>query len=184
MRVDEFSRNELGEEIRATIQEFTSQVQKLQERMDYINDSQEFQDIESIRSGKLSHVPRQPAVVPSPRAMSSRDQSLRPDTWNLSGTQGNVFGNPCEVIDSLQTPYQIIGIKVLQVRTPCETVQGNLSNAEICRETINHEFVQQKGHTQRITWLINKDFRSRSFNLTNSRHLQRFRVGRYDSKSD
>ena len=68
--------------------------------MDYMNDSQEFQDIESICSGKLSHVPSQPAVVPSPRAMSSRDQRLRPDTWNLSGTQGNVFGNPREVIDS------------------------------------------------------------------------------------
>ena len=37
--------------------------------------------------------------------MSSRDQSLRSDTWNLSGTQGNVFGNPRAVIDSSQTPY-------------------------------------------------------------------------------
>ena len=38
--------------------------------------------------------------------MSSRDQSLRPGTWILSGTQGNVFGNPRAVIDSTQTPYQ------------------------------------------------------------------------------
>ena len=36
----------------------------------------------------------------------SRDQSLQPDTWNLSGTQGNVFCNPRAVIDSSQTPYQ------------------------------------------------------------------------------
>ena len=49
------------------------------------------QKINSNYSGQLSHVPSQPAVVPSPRAMSSRDQSLRSDTWNLSGTQGNVF---------------------------------------------------------------------------------------------
>ena len=56
-----------------------------------LNDSKEYQDLESICSGKLSHVPSQPAVVPSPRAMSSRDQSLRPDTWNMSRTHGNVF---------------------------------------------------------------------------------------------
>ena len=34
--------------------------------------------------------------------------------------------------------------------------------------------LQRKSHTHRITWLINKDFRSRSFNLTNSPHLQVF----------
>ena len=38
--------------------------------------------------------------------MSSRDQSLRPDTWTLSGTQGNVVGNPRAAIDSSQTPHQ------------------------------------------------------------------------------
>ena len=102
MRTDEFSRNKLRES-HATIQELTSQVR---ERMNFLNGSKEFQDIESICSGKLSHVPSQPAVVPSPRAMSSRDQSLRLDTWNLSGTQGNVFGNPRAVIDSTQIPYQ------------------------------------------------------------------------------
>ena len=28
------------------------------------------------------------------------------DTWNLSGTQGDVFGNPRSMFDSSQTPYQ------------------------------------------------------------------------------
>ena len=81
--MDEFYRNELRESD-AAIQELTS----------------------PICSGKLSHVPSQPAVVPSPRSMLSRDQSLRSDTWNLSGTQGNVFGNSRAVIDSSQIPYQ------------------------------------------------------------------------------
>ena len=90
------------------MQELTSQIQELQERMNYMNDSREFQDLEAIYSGKLSHVSSQPAVVPSPRSMSSRDRSLRPDTWNLSGTHGNVFGNPRAEIDSSQTPYQRI----------------------------------------------------------------------------
>ena len=82
MRIDESSRNELRKS-HATIQELTSQVQKLQERVNCMNDSREFQDLESICSGKLSHVPSRPAVVPSPRSMSSRYQSLRPDTWSV-----------------------------------------------------------------------------------------------------
>ena len=70
MRIDDFSRDELRES-HATIQELTSQVQELQERMYYMNDSEEVQDIESMCSGKSPHVPSQPAVVQSPRAMSS-----------------------------------------------------------------------------------------------------------------
>ena len=52
--------------------------------------------------GKLSDLPRQPAVVPSPRSMWSRDQSLQLDTLNLSGTRRNVFGNPRAMLDSPQ----------------------------------------------------------------------------------
>ena len=105
LRVDEFPLFKLRES-HVTIQELTSQIRELQERVNDMNDSREFQDIESTCRGKLSHVPSQLAAVPSPRCMLSRDQSLQPDTWNLSGTQGNVFGNPRAVIDSAQTPYQ------------------------------------------------------------------------------
>ena len=101
MRIDEFSRHELRESP-ATIQKLASQIQELQERMNYMNDSREFQDVEAICSGKLSHVPSQPAIVPS---LVSRDQSLRPDTWNLLGTSGNVFDSPRAVIDSSSKPY-------------------------------------------------------------------------------
>ena len=79
---------------------------ELQERMNYVNDSGEFQDVESICSGKLSHVPSQPAFVPSLGGMPSRDQSLRPETGNLPGTSGNVFDSPRAVIESSSTPYQ------------------------------------------------------------------------------
>ena len=90
MRMDEFSRNELRES-HATIQELTSQVQELQETMNYFGDSRECQDIESIC-----------------RSLLSRDQSLRSETWNVSGTQGNFLGNRRAVIVSLQIPYQEI----------------------------------------------------------------------------
>ena len=83
----------------------------------------ECQDIESMCSGKLSHVPSQTAVVPSPRSMLSRDRSMPPDTWNLSGTQGNVFGNHRCLIKEFFTPR----IKVPQVKSQCREVQGDLS---------------------------------------------------------
>ena len=73
--------------------------------MNYMNYSQEFQDMESICSGKVSHVPSQPAVVPSLSGTLSRDQSLRPDTWHLLGTSGNVFDSPRPLIGSPSTPY-------------------------------------------------------------------------------
>ena len=38
--------------------------------------------------------------------MLSCDRSMPLDTWNLSGTQGNVFGNPRSTFGSSQTPYQ------------------------------------------------------------------------------
>ena len=41
MRIDDFSRNELRES-HATIQELTSQIQELQERMHYMNGSKSF----------------------------------------------------------------------------------------------------------------------------------------------
>ena len=52
MRIDEFSRHELREN-HAIIQELTSQMQELQERMNYMNDSKEFQDEESICNRKI-----------------------------------------------------------------------------------------------------------------------------------
>ena len=83
-----------------------------------MNDSGEFQDMESNY-----RIPSQPAVVPSPRSVLSRDRSMPPDTWNLSGTQGNVFGNPRAVIGSSQTLYHGILHLVNQSATGGNTVQ-------------------------------------------------------------
>ena len=55
MRIDEFSRNELRQS-HATIQELTSQIQKWQESMNYMNVSKEFQDVESILQWEI--IPR------------------------------------------------------------------------------------------------------------------------------
>ena len=101
--MDEFRNKSRGS--LATIQFLTSQIQELQEGLNYVNDSREFHDVGSICSEKLSHVPSQPAVVPSPRAMFSRDQSLRLDTRNLLGKSVLVFDNQLAPIDSVSTSY-------------------------------------------------------------------------------
>ena len=49
--------------------------------------------------------------------MLSRDKRLPLDTWNLSGTHGNFYGNPRPVFNSTQTPYQ----GILHSTTPSAT---------------------------------------------------------------
>ena len=67
MRIDESFRNELRES-HATIQELTSQIQELQERMNYLSDSKRISRCTIDYSGKSCHVPSQLAIVPSLRA--------------------------------------------------------------------------------------------------------------------
>ena len=105
LRVDEFSLQKLRES-HETIQRLTSQVQELQERMHYLNDSGEFQEEESNFCGKFSHVSSQQARIPSPRSMQSCHKRLPPDTWNRSGSKANVFANPLSTLESSQTPYR------------------------------------------------------------------------------
>ena len=54
----------------------------------------------------FAHVPSEPARISSPRSMLSCDKRLRPETWNVSGSQENFFANPRSTLESLQIPYQ------------------------------------------------------------------------------
>ena len=78
----------------------------MQDQTNSTNDSRKFQEVESNYSGKISHVPSQPARIPSPRSMLSRDKRLPLETWNPSGLQENVFANPRSTLESSQTHYQ------------------------------------------------------------------------------
>ena len=62
LRIDEFSRRRLTEN-QDTINELTARIQELQNEVNCMNDSTDFKDAESVRSG-LSHVPSQPALIP------------------------------------------------------------------------------------------------------------------------
>ena len=61
-------------EDRDTIHELTARIQERQNEANCLNDSRDFKDDESVRSG-LSHVPSQPALLPpfrDPGGMLSR----------------------------------------------------------------------------------------------------------------
>ena len=89
-RVDEISVQRLGEN-HETIQKLTSQLQEVQEQMNSMNDSGEFQEVESNYSVRLSYVSSQPAITPCSRSMLSREKRLTFDTWNTSGLQEKRF---------------------------------------------------------------------------------------------
>ena len=85
-----------------TILELSGRVQELQNEVSCMNDSKDFQDAESIRSGN-SHVTSRPVSFPPhpiPEGMlrhSFVTPSRRegpPSIWDTHGISGNVFANP------------------------------------------------------------------------------------------
>ena len=80
-QVDEFSIQTLRED-HETVQQLTFQMQQIQEQMNSMNSSGEFQDVESNFCGRLSHVSRQHEMIRSSRALLSRDKRLPLDTWS------------------------------------------------------------------------------------------------------
>ena len=141
-----------------------------------MNDSGEFQDIKSNYSGKISHVPSQPEVVPNPRSMPSRARRMPFDSWNYSEPQGNVFGKPRPMFDSSQTPYQGIlhsttpsatGAVPVQVSTRRPVARGEERSGSTTtmpmserRPSTMNSFYQRKFH--KILWLEGKYYRYRS----------------------
>ena len=85
-----------------TILELTGKIQDLQNEINCMNDSKDFQDAESIRSGN-SHVTSQPVsfpLHPIPGGMLSRSMGMPshnngpPSISDTHGFSGNVFVNP------------------------------------------------------------------------------------------
>ena len=85
-----------------TIMELSGRLQELQNEVNCMNDSKDFQDAESVRSGN-SHVTSQPMLFPKypipegflrPSFVSPRRKEGLPDIWDTPGISGNVFVNP------------------------------------------------------------------------------------------
>ena len=98
---DTIARRKLVED-QDTILELTGRIQDLQNEINCMNDSRDFQDAESARSGQ-SHVASQPVFLPphpDPGGMLSRSLGMPsrkngpPSIWDTHGISGNVFANP------------------------------------------------------------------------------------------
>ena len=85
-----------------TIMELSGRLQELQNEVNCMNDSKDFQDAESVCSGN-SHVTSQPMLFPKhpiPEGMlrhsfvSPRRKEGPPSIWDTHGISGNVFANP------------------------------------------------------------------------------------------
>ena len=98
---DEFTRQKFIED-QKIITELSGRLQELQNEVNCMNDSKDFQDAESVRSGN-SHVTSQPGVFPKhppfegllrPSFISQRQTEEPPNTWDTSGISGNAFAHP------------------------------------------------------------------------------------------
>ena len=98
---DELTRQKFIED-QNTIMELSGRLQELQNDVNCMNDSKDFQDAESVRSGN-SHVTRQPMLFPKhppfegmlrPSFVSPRRTDVPPNIWDTSGISGNVFAHP------------------------------------------------------------------------------------------
>ena len=85
-----------------TILELCGRIQELQNEVNCMNDSKDFQDAESIRSGN-SHVTSRPVSFPPhpipegmlrPLFVSPSRREGPPSIWDTHGISGNVFADP------------------------------------------------------------------------------------------
>ena len=98
---DTLARRKLIED-QNTIMELSGRVQELQNEVNCMNDSKDFQDAESVRSGN-SDVTSRPVSFPlhpilegmlRPSVVSPRRKEGPPGIWDTHGISGNVFANP------------------------------------------------------------------------------------------
>ena len=85
-----------------TIMDLSGRLQELQNEVNCMNDSEDFQDAESIPCGNCHGTSRPVSFPPHPISeglsrpsfVSPRRKEGPPDIWDTSGFSGNVFANP------------------------------------------------------------------------------------------
>ena len=104
---DTIARRKLIED-QNSILELSGRVQELQNEVNCMNDSKDFQDAESVRSGN-SHVTSRPVSFPTHPTLegmlrhsfvSPRRKEGPPSIWDTHGIPGNLFANPLAKIQS------------------------------------------------------------------------------------
>ena len=107
-----------------TILELSGKIQELQNEINCMNDSRDFQDAESVRSGH-SHVTIQlvsfpPHPIPGGMLSSSTGMPSRrdgsPSNWDTHGISGNAFADPV-ASSSAPYPQEFDSIEFRNIRT-------------------------------------------------------------------
>ena len=154
-----------------------------------MNDSRDFKDAESVRSGH-SHVASQPVSFsphPVPGGMLSRSKGMPsrkngpPSIWDTHGFWRNVFANPT-AYSSAPCPQELNPWSSKKIRThirTCDEWEPNTSSgSEMPVRTVSQKFSHP--------WLgrFFKDLWSRSqiFISTNPPRQQHLLAGRFDSR--
>ena len=176
----------------------TSQLQEMQDQMNSMIDSGEFQEVESNYSGRLSYVSSQPAMIPSSPFHAEPRQTLA--SWHR---EYNLYHRKTFlVINFLRLIQPEIMLKEFTLTTSKrERLSSPWSRKD---EDQSHEWRRTKSRPQfqcrhlrkarwlrvlqyrwnyhRTTWSDSKDNKYRNCNSTNSLIHNRFSCGKFDSK--
>ena len=189
---DTIARRRLVED-QDTILELTGKIQELQNEINCMSDSRDFQDSESLRSGN-SHVTSQPVSFPPhpiPGGMLSRSVGMPsrrkgpPSICDTHGISGNVFANPVASSSALYpqelNPWSSRREETILTHQRLKRVRNKhkfkISDASLDRQPkIQSSSVEET--LQRIMGKTNNDCRFQIFILTNSPRQQRLLVGR------
>ena len=166
-----------------TILEFSGRVQELQNEVNCMNDSKDFQDAESVRSGN-SHVTSQPMLFPKhpiPEGMlrhsfkSPRRKEGPPSIWDTRGISGSVFANPDA---SSSAPYpQELNQWTSSIEEPLQRPEQDQDLRCQSGPSAKNSVIFSGGE-QRIMEQTNNDCRFRTFTLTSSLHQRHLLAGR------
>ena len=188
---DTIARRKLVED-QNTILELSGRIQELQNEINCMSDSKEFQDAESVRSGN-SHVTSQPVSFPPhpiPVGMLSRSIGMPsrregpPSIWDTPGLSGNVFANP-DASSSAPYPQELnqwsSSLEEPLHSSTVEKSERQKQDQDLrCQSgpSAKNSVIFSGGDSQRIMGQTNKDCRFQIFISTNSLYQQRLLVGR------
>ena len=150
---DTLARRRLVED-QDTILELSGRIQELQNEVNCMNDSKDFQDAESIRSGNF-HVASRPVSFPPhpiPEGMPSRSIGMPsrrdgpPSIWDTHGISGNVFENPAA---SSSAPYP-------QELNPCSS--GRAKNRFTHRQRKRMRRQTPESRSEMPVWTVSQKF--------------------------
>ena len=169
-----------------------SQDSGITQRSQFMNDSKDFKDAESVRSGQ-SHVTSQPAFFSpfqNPGGMLSRSLGMPsrnegpPSIWSTHGVSGNVFANP-EASSSAPYPQEsnpwrsnVSEHTSPHVRNESQTL--NTAQDQRCQSgpSAGNSFVPSEGRFSQNHGQTNHDCRFRILILTNSPRQRHLLAGR------